>query len=371
MNFEKILNKYRENAFSEHDKGTRFERLMQAYLKTDPRYSTEFKEVWLWNEFPYKHDFGGKDIGIDIVAKTYQDEYWAVQCKCYQENVRITKGDIDTFLATSSKIFFDENEQQQKFSHRLWISTTNNWNSEAENSIRNQNPPVSRLSLLELEESPVDWKILDEGIFGKEARSQKKVPMKHQLKAINNTHEYFKSNDRGKLIMACGTGKTFTSLKIAEKETNGNGLILFLVPSIALLGQTLNEWHSEAEEEIHAICICSDPAAGKNSFKNEADDNLTSVTDLALPASTNVANIIRQFKSIQQTKEKGMTVVFSTYQSIGVIAKAQSALITDLGEEAVFDLIICDEAHRTTGVILAGGGTKKNLHSLKYMIIRL
>ena len=354
MNFEKILNKYRENAFSEHDKGTRFERLMQAYLKTDPRYSTEFKEVWLWNEFPYKHDFGGKDIGIDIVAKTYQDEYWAVQCKCYQENVRITKGDIDTFLATSSKIFFDENEQQQKFSHRLWISTTNNWNSEAENSIRNQNPPVSRLSLLELEESPVDWKILDEGIFGKEARSQKKVPMKHQLKAINNTHEYFKSNDRGKLIMACGTGKTFTSLKIAEKETNGNGLILFLVPSIALLGQTLNEWHSEADEEIHAICICSDPAAGKNSFKNEADDNLTSVTDLALPASTNVANIIRQFKSIQQTKEKGMTVVFSTYQSIGVIAKAQSALITDLGEEAVFDLIICDEAHRTTGVILAG-----------------
>ena len=182
MNFEKILNKYRENAFSEHDKGTRFERLMQAYLKTDPRYSTEFKEVWLWNEFPYKHDFGGKNIGIDIVAKTYQDEYWAVQCKCYQENVRITKGDIDTFLATSSKIFFDENEQQQKFSHRLWISTTNNWNSEAENSIRNQNPPVSRLSLLELEESPVDWKILDEGIFGKEARSQKKVPMKHQLK---------------------------------------------------------------------------------------------------------------------------------------------------------------------------------------------
>lgn len=226
MNFEKILNKYRENAFSERDKGTRFERLMQAYLKTDPRYSTEFKEVWLWNEFPYKHDFGGKDIGIDIVAKTYQDEYWAVQCKCYQENVRITKGDIDTFLATSSKIFFDENEQQQKFSHRLWISTTNNWNSEAENSIRNQNPPVSRLSLLELEESPVDWKILDEGIFGEEARSQKKVPMKHQLKAINNTHEYFKSNDRGKLIMACGTGKTFTSLKIFYKAS-GETMYIF------------------------------------------------------------------------------------------------------------------------------------------------
>lgn len=354
MNFKKIINKYREIAFSDRDKGDRFERLIQAYLKTDPRYSTEFKEVWLWNEFPYKSDFGGKDVGIDIVAKTHQNEYWAVQCKCYQENVRITKGDVDTFLATSGKIFFDENEQQQKFSHRLWISTTNKWNSEAENVVKNQNPPVSRLSLLELEEAPVDWKVLDEGIFGNKARFQKKVFMKHQLKAVNSAHEYFKNNDRGKLIMACGTGKTFTSLKIAESETNGNGLILFLVPSIALLGQALNEWCSDAEDEMHAICVCSDPATSKKSSKNEKDDNLTSITDLALPASTNVANIIKQFKWMQQSKKKGMTVVFSTYQSIDVIAKAQSALIADFGDKAVFDLIICDEAHRTTGVILAG-----------------
>ena len=254
MGFEKVLEKYRKIAFSERDKGTRFERLMQAYLKTDPRYTSELKEVWLWNEFPYRNDFGGKDTGIDIVVKTYKDEYWAVQCKCYQENTRITKADVDTFLATSSKIFFDENEAQQKFSHRLWISTTNKWNSEAENTIRNQDPPVSRLSLLELEASPVDWEKLDNGISGNEARSKKKTPMKHQLKAINDTHEYFKTKNRGKLIMACGTGKTYTSLKIAENETDKKGLILFLVPSIALLGQTLNEWYSEAEEKLNAIC---------------------------------------------------------------------------------------------------------------------
>lgn len=137
MGFEQVLEKYRKIAFSERDKGTRFERLMQAYLKTDPRYTSELKEVWLWSEFPYRSDFGGKDTGIDIVVKTYKDEYWAVQCKCYQENTRITKTDVDTFLATSSKIFFDENGAQQKFSHRLWISTTNKWNSEAENTIRN------------------------------------------------------------------------------------------------------------------------------------------------------------------------------------------------------------------------------------------
>lgn len=178
--------------------------------------------------------------------------------------------------------------------------------------------------------------------------------MKHQLKAINDTHEYFKSKDRGKLIMACGTGKTFTSLKIAENETEGHGLILFLVPSIALLGQTLNEWCAQAEEKINAICICSDPTASKKSSKNETDDNLTSVTDLALPASTNVHNIVKQFRWLQATKKEGMTVVFSTYQSIGVIAKAQAELISEFGDKAEFDLIICDEAHRTTGVILAG-----------------
>ena len=354
MGFEQVLEKYRKIAFSERDKGTRFERLMQAYLKTDPRYTSELKEVWLWNEFPYRNDFGGKDTGIDIVVKTYKGEYWAVQCKCYQENTRITKADVDTFLATSSKIFFDENEAQQKFSHRLWISTTNKWNSEAENTIRNQDPPVSRLSLLELEASPVDWEKLDNGLSGNEARSKKKTPMKHQLKAINDTHEYFKTKNRGKLIMACGTGKTYTSLKIAENETDKKGLILFLVPSIALLGQTLNEWYSEAEEKLNAICICSDPSASKKTSKNETDDNLTSVTDLALPASTNVPNIVKQFRWIQATKKEGMTVVFSTYQSIDVIAKAQAELISEFGDKAEFDLIICDEAHRTTGVILAG-----------------
>ena len=354
MGFEQVLEKYRKIAFSERDKGTRFERLMQAYLKTDPRYTSELKEVWLWNEFPYKSDFGGKDTGIDIVVKTYKDEYWAVQCKCYQENTRITKADVDTFLATSSKIFFDENEAQQKFAHRLWISTTNKWNSEAENTIRNQDPPVSRLSLLELEESPVDWDKLEEGISGSGARTKKKTPMKHQIKAINKTHEHFMAKDRGKLIMACGTGKTYTSLKIAENETGGKGFILFLVPSIALLGQTLNEWYSEAEEKLNAICICSDPTASRKSSKNETDDNLTSVTDLALPASTNVHNIVKQFRWIQATKKEGMTVVFSTYQSIDVIAKAQKELISEFGDKAEFDLIICDEAHRTTGVILAG-----------------
>jgi len=354
MGFEQVLDKYRKIAFSERDKGTRFERLMQAYLKTDPRYSQELKEVWLWNEFPYKSEFSGKDTGIDIVATTYKEEYWAIQCKCYEDKTPITKDDVDTFLATSSKIFLDSNESQHKFMHRLWISTTNKWSSEAENTIKNQDPPVSRLSLFDLEESAIDWDKLENGISGTAARTKKKVPMNHQIEAIQKTHEYFKTKDRGKLIMACGTGKTFTSLKIAENETNGRGFILFLVPSIALLGQTLNEWYAESEEKLNAICICSDPTASKKTSKNEKDENLTSTADLALPASTNVPNIVNQFKWIQEHKSEGMTVIFSTYQSIEVVAKAQDELIAEFGDKAKFDLIICDEAHRTTGVILAG-----------------
>ena len=151
--------------------------------------------------------------------------------------------------------------------------------------------------------------------------------------------------------MACGTGKTFTSLKIAENETNNKGLVLFLVPSIALLGQTLRSWSQQAQRPINAVCICSDGQVSKQEKKN--DDDSISVLDLALPASTDTNYIVQQLIAIRKAKKEGMTVVFSTYQSIEVISKAQSQLLSATNDEyGIFDLIICDEAHRTTGVTL-------------------
>ena len=177
--------------------------------------------------------------------------------------------------------------------------------------------------------------------------------MEHQQKAINRVHEYFKTRDRGKLIMACGTGKTFTSLKIAENETQSNGFVLFLVPSIALLGQTLRAWSAQADVPIHAVCICSDGQVSQQKIKN--DEEGVSVIDLALPASTNTDYILYQLEAIRHEGRKGMTVVFSTYQSIEVISRAQQELLKRTkGEYGVFDLIICDEAHRTTGISLKG-----------------
>ena len=355
MTFLEILEKHRKLATSERDKGDRFERLMQGYLQTDPQYAHQFKSVWLWSEFPAKADFGGKETGIDLVALTFNGEYWAIQCKCYQQSGMINKPAVDSFLATSSKVFTGEYGKTIGFSERLWISTTNNWNLNAEEAIRNQSPSVTRLNLQALIDAPVDWEKLDKGVFGSLARTAKKTPFPHQEVAIENTHEYFKQADRGKLIMACGTGKTFTSLRIAEHETEGKRLILFLVPSIALLGQTLREWAADAQEPIHPICICSDAQVTKKKG-NHDDSNINGTLDLAQPASTDVKKIVRQFQEVRAAAKPGMTVVFSTYQSIEVIAEAQKALLEAEGDYGVFDLVICDEAHRTTGVKLAGEG---------------
>ena len=292
------------------------------------------------------------------MARTIEGEYWAIQCKCYAANVFISKPDVDTFLSTSGKRFETESGMTG-FVQRLWISTTNKWNSTAEQTIRNQNPPVTRLNLIDLENDDVDWNSLEQGTFGVASRSKPFAIREHQQQAIDQTHAYFKIDEatgqpahtRGKLIMACGTGKTFTSLRIAENETGGHGLVLFLVPSIALLGQTLRSWLQQALEPMMAVCICSDPQVSKQTEKNDSDT--TSVVDLALPASTDVPSIVKQLQHARRHNTKGLTVVFSTYQSIDVISRAQKQLLTETDDAfGTFDLIICDEAHRTTGVTL-------------------
>ncbi len=356
MNFEKVLSSYRKTAYSQRDKGARFETLMKHYLLTSPLHKRDVKEVWLWNEFPYRSQFGGKDTGIDLVSVSDNGGYTAIQCKCYQEDSRIDKAEVDTFLSTSGKFFVNDKDERIFFSHRLWISTTNNWSYTAEETLKNQSPAVNRINLSDLENAPVDWEELDKGIYGEKARVGKKTLRPHQQRILEKTKEYYKNHDRGRLIMACGTGKTYTSLKIAEQLTDNKGLVLFLVPSIALLGQTLREWSAEAEVDINPVCICSDPTASK---KVETDENDgCSVVDLAIPASTDINNIKQQLDYIRLNKKQGMTAVFSTYQSIDVISKVQKTLNEQEAGSCIFDLIICDEAHRTTGVILNAGQTE-------------
>ncbi|MEI0493884.1 type ISP restriction/modification enzyme [Brachyspira intermedia] len=337
MNLDTIFDQFNNNTISTVDKGHRFEDLIRNYLLTDTKYN--FKEVYYWSEFPFKNDFGAHDIGIDLVALNNDDEYWAVQCKFHSENTFIDKSGLDSFLATSSKTF----NNGLKFSHRLWVESNGKWNSKAQESIKNQVPPVSRITKTDLENSGIDWEKIFKGIYGQKALKTKKSLFPHQNEALENAHKYFKTKDRGKLIMACGTGKTLTALKIAEKETNNNGLVLFLVPSIALLGQTLNEWHSQSEKPIYSICICSDSKVTGSTVKEDND-----LFDLPLPATTEIKSIKNRLEKALKNKNRGMIVVFSTYQSIAVISEAQKKI-----DNFEFDLIICDEAHRTTGVSLA------------------
>ena len=355
MTIYDILYIFRTESFTQKDKGTRFERLMRSWLLSDPRYSN-LTDVWMWEDFPSKADFGGKDTGIDLVARTDTGDYWAIQCKCYKEDATIDKPAVDSFLATSSRTFKDvDTLQTTSFSNRLWISTTNKWGVNAEEVIQRQILPVNRVSLVDLQNSPVDWQLLLDGLKGKDAMLPGKQPLKHQLNAMSAAHDYFRYHDRGKLVMACGTGKTYTALKIAEEMLPEKGLVLFLVPSISLLGQTLNAWCADATKPIKGICICSDAKASRKitrSIKSAEDDTIDSAVDLAVPATTNPKSIAKQLKAYRS--HDGLTVVFSTYQSIEAIKAAQDETLKETGGSyGKFDLIVCDEAHRTTGVKLS------------------
>jgi len=330
-----ILAEFREAARSNREMGDKFERLIASYLLTDPQYADRLAEVWLWSEWP---DRSGMDVGIDLIARERgTGDYWAIQCKFYDPEYALQKADIDSFFTASGKRFATS-QGERSFAHRVIVSTTDKWSSNAEQALENQTIPVSRLWFKDLDESPIDWGQFSLARIQDIRLRAKKTLMPHQEAAVAKILEDFQSIDRGKLIMACGTGKTFTSLRLMEQATPAAGRVLFLAPSIYLVGQTLREWSSEALDQFHAFVVCSDTKVGK-------DEEDISTHDLAYPATTDARKIAQAASVLSQDRR---TVVFSTYQSIQVVADAQRQ---GLG---AFDLIICDEAHRTTGLTLPG-----------------
>lgn len=336
---EKILNEFRDAATSNRDLGDKFERLMASALKLDSGLAGEFSNVWLWSDFPYR----GKspDVGIDLVAQeALSGDFVAIQCKFYGPDQTINKENIDSFFTASGKSF-NTDEGKKKYSRRMIIATTPLWSKHAEDALENQNPPVSRLNVDDLANSTIDWSEFSLEKPSNLKKRKKKSLRPHQKTAISKVIEGFKTHDRGKLIMACGTGKTFTALKLVEQIVPEGGHCLFLVPSISLLSQTLREWTAESEKNLHCFAVCSDSKVGRN---KDSDD--ISLHDLSFPATTNTKKLGEQIRSVG--KKDGITVIFSTYQSIQVIVDAQKNQIPE------FDLVICDEAHRTTGAVAEG-----------------
>ncbi|MGV0838524.1 DEAD/DEAH box helicase [Mycolicibacterium thermoresistibile] len=319
------------------DRGTLFEKLMVRYFKLDPALAQQYDAVWRWMDWPDRN--GKPDTGIDLVARERDTgEYTAIQCKFYEPTHTLAKDDIDSFFTASGK---------KPFTNRVIISTTDRWGPNAEAALEDQTIPVQRINLADISESPIDWDIAwpQGGLTIDLAPAQKRQPRPHQTKAIEEVLSGFAvGNDRGKLIMACGTGKTFTALKLAEHlaaDNAGSLRVLFLVPSISLLSQSLREWTAQTALDIRAFAVCSDTKVGR--LRNTEDFN---VYDVPIPVTTDAATLAEAMAHRKRTK--GLTVVFSTYQSLPAVADAQALGVDD------FDLVICDEAHRTTGVILAG-----------------
>lgn len=329
--FGRLLDSLYYGALDERDKGDKFERLMRSYLMTDPAWTSQFSHVWLWADYPDRN--GRPDTGIDLVAEEVTGARVAVQCKFYDPEHVVGKKDIDSFIAASST---------QEFSRRLLVSTSlKEWGTNAEAQIQELSPPLTRIGLADLADAPIDWSQFSLETPDHMVRTDaKKSPRPHQREALAAVGEGFATADRGKLIMACGTGKTYTALQVVENQTPEDATVLFLVPSISLLSQTLTEWKRDATDDFQAFAVCSDVKVGKNT---DAD---MSTTDLLIPATTNPDKLITQ--AHQAAGFAGRTIVFSTYQSIDVLHDAQTMGFAD------FDLIICDEAHRTTGATLAG-----------------
>ncbi len=331
MGIDRLLDEIRSSSTSEKDKGDKFEKLMLMYFKTDPTYKAQFKKVWLWNEWP--DNKGRPDTGIDLVAQNTDDDgYTAIQCKNYAPHTTLQKEDIDSFFTESGK---------KPFTHRIIVSTTSNWSIHAENSLKEQDKPTRRIGVESLANSAIDWDHVSLDNLSKLKLIESKKRLEHQKEAIKAVTLAFRDHDRGKLIMACGTGKTFTAQCIAEDVVGRGGKVLLLVPSISLLSQTVKAWTSDSNLPINVYAVCSDPKAGK---RREVED--LSAYDLALPATTDTDLLVSKFKKDKDPEK--MTVILSTYQSINIIADAQKK---GIGE---FDLIIADEAHRTTGVTLLG-----------------
>lgn len=325
-----ILQQYRDTAAFNKDLGDLFERLMRAYLKIDPKYVALYEDVWMWKDWPQRAElsYHAPDTGIDLVAKLRDGQgFCAIQCKFYETPIQMS--DLGNFFTLSGK---------GGFTQRMIIATAS-LSKHAAAALDNQTIPAELLTLEDLDEAPIDWSQFSLDKPEQLRKRPRKSPLKHQEEALADVVKGFASHERGKLIMACGTGKTYTSLVVTEKLVKPGQNVLFLVPSIALLSQTLRAWTADTSLPLRCFAVCSDSAAGRN------EEDLR-IYELAYPATTNAAKLAKSWKETHD--DSAVTVIFSTYQSIEVVQRAQEKTGT------VFDLVICDEAHRTAGYTAPG-----------------
>lgn len=317
------------------DIGTAFEKLCVDFLNNDPQMVAQYSDVQTFAEWAEKNNRSSRDVGIDLVASLSDGSgFVAVQCKFYKEGQSLYMDDVSTFLAKSST---------KDFVQRLLIDTTGkDLSQNLQDLMADQEKPVVRVGLEELRQSTIDWEEFYQR--GEIEIKPRLGPREHQCQAIDKiAHGLADKGSRGKAIMACGTGKTLTALWAMEELLPQQGQVLVMVPSLALMSQTIREWMQNKNCNIRAFAVCSDAQVGKRLKKGSNDDLEISVTDLAWPAMTDAEKLTE--KVLLKDDRNSLTVIFSTYQSSEVIQRAQQ----EYGLP-VFDLAIFDEAHRTASV---------------------
>ena len=349
MQLNDLLETFREGANSEREKGDYFERLVRVFLENDDTQKQFYSAIEPFSKWAEAEGWNTNDIGIDLVATLADGTgYAAIQCKFYAPGYSIQKSDLDSFVSASAN---------EKFTRLIIADTTRKeFSRNALEMLDKQSKDWNRIGISELENSRIDWSQFIR--TGNISLAPKKQLRDHQRDALQAVMSGLDEADRGKLIMACGTGKTFTGLRIAETLCGEGKRVLFMVPSLALMSQTVREWKNDCQSDFTAFSACSDKKVGR---KEDADSLDLNVHDLAFPATTDPAKLANQVSTADPEK---MTVVFSTYHSIDVLTRAQQN--HSLPE---FDLVICDEAHRTTGVTLKDedDSTFVRIHSNDYV----
>ena len=315
-------------------RGRQFEHVCKWFLENDPVYRSELRRVWLWDAWPGR--WGG-DAGIDLVAEDCNGGLWAIQAKAYDPKYRVSKKDVDKFLAESGR---------KVFTYRMLVATTDLIDRTGERTIQQQEKRSAFFRLNDLRAASVDWPSSPQALRPAKPRKPAR-PRKHQTEAIRDVVKGFTASDRGQLVMACGTGKTLAALFITEKLESKRTLVL--VPSLSLLKQTLNEWRANTTVEFASMPVCSDDTVGDD------DAAVSHTSDLNVPAETDPEKIAAFLR-----RKSGPLVVFSTYQSSPQIAEAFR-----LGRVPGFDLIVADEAHRCAGPVSSEFATVLDPEAIK------
>lgn len=335
MTFDNLVHQINELAETQRDRGTYFEYLARAYFQNEPTYQNEFKNVWMLADVPEEFGITKVDLGVDLVAEKFTGELVAIQAKFYNHSIQ--KSNIDSFLGELGKDYYESG---------IIVASTDKWGKNAEKALADRSD-VIRIGLADLRNSQIDWsKFSFESPEVVAVKAKKKLRY-YQESAIQSALNHFTENDRGQLIMAPGTGKTFTSLKIAEAMARDASkeqyTILYLVPSIQLLTQTLRGWNNDTEMTMSSMAVTSDRNASRGSVKQDESNLTIKASDIGYPATTSSKKVVENYLELMTRPKKELLVVFGTYQSIDVLGEAQKEGFPE------FDLIIADEAHRTTG----------------------